>query len=223
MSKALIRKVSTKLAKRHGTPSLSNKRHLVSELVFIVLSARTRGREHEKAYRRIRRRFRTWTAAMNAPLRDLQREIAPAGLERVKAAQIKGLLRKIQADFGTLESKRLHGLKNSDVEDYLTSLPGVGLKTARCVLMYALDRDVFPVDTHCLRLFENLGLVKPGLRLESAQEPLQDLVPPDIRRSLHINAVAHGRETCIPGAPKCHICVLATVCRSPAKRLIRKP
>jgi endonuclease III len=91
-------------------------------------------------------------------------------------------------------------------------LPGVGVKTARCVMLYSLDRKVFPVDTHSIRLFENLGIISSPLRFEYAQDPLQQLVPLDLRYSLHVNAVAHGRETCVPRAPKCDVCPIADLC-----------
>jgi len=100
------------------------------------------------------------------------------------------------------------------LEAYLTDLPGVGLKTARCVMMYALDRSVFPVDTHCMRLFVNLGLLERRMRFEYAQDLLQDRVPEEIRRTLHVNTVAHGRETCVPRSEQCHRCVIADLCRN---------
>ena len=84
-------------------------------------------------------------------------------------------------------------MTDAPLEAYLAALPGVGLKTARCVMMYSLDRAVFPVDTHCMRLFEHLGIIEGRMRFEYAQDPLQDMVPPRIRRSLHVNAVALGR------------------------------
>lgn len=102
---------------------------------------------------------------------------------------------------------------NTDaLEAYLAGLPGVGLKTARCVMMYALDRAVFPVDTHCMRLFVNLGLMEGRMRFEYAQDLLQDAVPAEIRKPLHVNAVAHGRETCIPRFERCDRCVIADLC-----------
>jgi endonuclease-3 len=209
---ALLRDVDRLLADRYGTPRLGNKHHPVSELVFIILSARTRGREHESAYRRLRRRFRTWEAVRDARTSDVERTIRDAGLSVIKAHQIKGLLRRLTADFGGLTGAGLRRLDTPALERYLATLPGVGVKTARCVMLYALDRPVFPVDTHCMRLFENLGLIAGRMRFEYAQEPLQEMVPDDIRYSLHVNAVAHGRATCIPSAPRCGECPITGLC-----------
>ncbi len=211
---SLLRSVNALLVKRYGTPRLGNKRHPVSELVFIILSARTRGEDHEATYRRLRQKFSTWEEVRDARLRDIERVIHDAGLSRVKAKQIKALLQRLNEDLGDLAGTGLRRLDSPALERYLASLPGVGVKTARCVMLYSLDRKVFPVDTHCMRLFDNLGLIQGRMRFEYAQEPLQALVPPEIRYPLHVNAVAHGRETCIPGAERCDECPIRTLCRN---------
>jgi endonuclease III len=138
--------------------------------------------------------------------------IRDAGLSWVKARQIKALLRRLTKDFGSLSLAPLRKMNTDVLEAYLAGLPGVGLKTARCVMMYSFDRPVFPVDTHCMRLFVNLGLMGGRLRFEYAQGPLQAAVPVDIRRTLHVNAVAHGRETCIPRFERCGRCVISHLC-----------
>jgi len=211
---SILRDANVRLEDRYGTPRLGNKRHPVSELVFIVLSARTRGRHHEQVYRELRRRYRTWEAVRDAPLRAIERTIRDAGLSRVKARQIKSLLARLTADFGSLSPRPLRQMTTEALEAYLAELPGVGLKTARCVMMYALDRSVFPVDTHCMRLFVNLGLIEGRMRFEYAQDLLQNAVPVDIRKTLHVNAVAHGRETCAPRQERCGQCVIADMCRN---------
>ena len=211
-SASVLREANRLLEARYGTPRLGNKRHAVSELVFIILSARTRGRHHEKIYRDLRRRFPTWEAVRDAPIREIESVIRDAGLSRIKARQIKTLLGQLTRDFGSLSPTRLARMDSETLEAYLADLPGVGLKTARCVMMYALDRDVFPVDTHCMRLFVNLGLIEGRMRFEYAQDVLQDVVPVEIRKTLHVNAVAHGRETCVPRLEQCERCVIAELC-----------
>ncbi len=211
------------LAARYGTPRLGNKREPVSEIVFIILSARTRGTEHQAAFRRLRKEFGTWAAVRDAPLRRIQQAIQKAGLSRIKARQIREVLRRVTRDFGRLSSAPLRRLDDASLEHYLSSLPGLGIKSARCVMLYSLDRKVFPVDTHCMRLFENLGIIGSPLRFEYGQDPLQNLVPLDLRYSLHVNAVAHGRETCIPGAPHCESCVIAHLCVNRLPRSRRVP
>ena len=208
----LLRLADRLLAACYGTPRLNNKRHPVSELIFIILSARTQGQNHETTYRRLRRRFRTWEVVRDTNVANIKEVIEDAGLGRIKARQIQRLLRQITADFGTLNGAALRRMDTPSLERYLTTLPGVGLKTARCTMLYALDRAVFPVDTHCMRLFENLGLIPGRMRFEYAQDPLQAVVPEDLRYSLHVNAVAHGRARCIPVAPKCDSCPIRGLC-----------
>jgi endonuclease III len=207
-----LREAERLLSARYGTPRLGNKRDPISEIVFIILSARTRGSEHEAAYRRLRARFRTWAEVRDAPLLEIRQMIQTAGLSRIKALQIRGALRQLTKDLGGLSAASLRQLDDSSLEAYLTSLPGVGMKTARCVLLYSFDREVFPVDCNSMRLFENLGIISSPLRFEYAQDPLQCLVPSELRYSLHVNAVAHGRQTCIPGAPNCRVCPIVHLC-----------
>ena len=203
------------LSAAYRTPRLGNKRHPVSELIFIILSARTRANEHEAAFRRLRRQFHTWKRVRDAPVQELQHAIRSAGLSRIKARQIQALLRRLTDDFRSLSGHALRSMPTTDLEEYLLSLPGVGLKTARCVMLYSLDREVFPVDTHCMRLFHNLGLTPRRMRFERAQGPLQSLVPTSIRYSLHVNTVAHGRRTCLPRAPRCGTCPIRSICQHP--------
>lgn len=211
-SESVLRRAGELLAKRYGTPRLGNKRNPISELVFIILSARTGVREHETAYRRLRRRFPTWPSVRDAALADIRNEIRDAGLSQLKARQIRGALRKIDRDFGVLSLGSLRKMDVASMERYLTSLPGVGVKTARCVMLYSLEQSVFPADTHCIRLFCNLGVLGASLRFEYAQEPLQRIVPADLRYSLHVNAVAHGRLVCRPRAPRCDECAIRHLC-----------
>ena len=208
----LLRRAERLLARRYGTPRLGNKRNPISELIFIILSARTQGPNHEAIYRRLRRAFGSWEAVRDASTATIERTIRDAGLSRIKAVQIKLLLQKITTDFGSLTAVPFRRMDDRELEQYLTSLPGVGLKTARCVMLYSLDRRVFPVDTHCMRLFENLGIIPRRMRFEYAQDPLQARVPEKLRYSLHVHAVAHGRETCVAAAPKCGSCPIRSIC-----------
>lgn len=214
-SERLLRQVDRLLARRYGSPFLGNKRNPISELVYIILSARTRGAEHEAIYCRLRRTFRTWEVVRDAPISAIERVIHDAGLSRIKARQIKALLQQLSADLGGLSGRTLCRLETPILERYLASLPGVGVKTARCVMLYSFDRAVFPVDTHCLRLFQNIGLIQERIRFEYAQDRLQSLVPTDIRFSLHVNTVSHGRKTCLPSAPKCGACPIRSLCCAP--------
>jgi endonuclease III len=136
-------------------------------------------------------------------------------LSKKKATQIKGAMRNILADTGKLSLAFLSQWDDERVEDYLTSLPGIGVKSARCIMMYSLGRKVFPVDTHAWRVCRRLGLTpqvpKPT---PSMEKDLEAKIPVDLRYTLHVNLVSHGRETCTTYWPKCDKCVLADICPS---------
>jgi endonuclease III len=211
-ARRLIRRVERELRAKYGAPTLGNKKNLVSELVYIILSARTAKPGYVRAYNALRRRFGSWEAVRDATRSEVGSILRPAGLSRTKTAQIQGALKRISKDFGTLSGRPLKRLPDRALERYLSGLPGVGLKTARCVMMYAADRQVFPADTHCIRLFYNLGLLRSRPRMEDAQDLLQQLVPPAIRKSLHVAAVAHGQLTCVPNRPRCERCPIRELC-----------
>jgi len=105
-----------------------------------------------------------------------------------------------------------HLLTAEEAEAYLTSLPGVGIKTAKCVLMYSLGREVLPVDTHVLRVATRLDLVNPDTTRSQAHRLLEAEIPPKDRYAFHVNALAHGRAVCKAREPDCPSCPLKAEC-----------
>jgi endonuclease III len=208
----LVRSIEERLRERYQSPRLGNPEDPLDDLVFILLSGRTRGVVHEGIYGELKYRFPDWSSALVAGVEGVARVIERAGLGRKKAEQIVRLLGELQSRFGRPTLAPLTDMSDAEAEALLTSLPGVGVKTARCVLMYTLDRRLFPVDAHALRILGYFGLVSPDVRQEYAQDPLQDVVPEELRYSLHVNLVAHGRETCLPARPRCADCCLRLVC-----------
>jgi endonuclease III len=144
--------------------------------------------------------------------------INDAGLSRQKAPRIRAVLDTVARDFGSLSLEGLRVRSDADVEAYLTGLPGVGTKTAKCIMMYSLHRLVLPVDTHVWRLGRRLRLVAPELSYEKAQTALEQAVRPEDRFSFHVNGVAHGRAVCRAIRPRCEQCVLRARCPSSSTR-----
>lgn len=145
------------------------------------------------------------------PVSDFQALIKDAGLSGQKAPRIRAILSTLKQDFGSISLDHLTELDDNSAQEYLLSLPGVGTKTAKCVLMYSLGRSALPVDTHVWRVSRRLGLTdedSPG----RIHEALEDVVPPDLRYSFHVNSVAHGRQTCLALHPRCGSCVLKRMC-----------
>jgi len=204
--------VAKRLRSFYPDSDLGNKNSPLNELAFIVLSGQTDEKLCQVAYRQFKRAFPTWQGVADAPLRKLENPIRRAGLSHQKARYIKAIALKLRRDFGAVTLRGLPQLSTSKAEKYLCSLPGVGIKSARCVLLYSLSRPVFPADIHCLRVMQRLGWIEPGWRRgESVADEAQALIPPRLRRLLHIRFVQHGRLLC--GArPRCGVCPLNNCC-----------
>jgi endonuclease-3 len=206
--------VATILARRYGPPTrLRNRRDPLEELIFIVLSGRTEEYNYVRTYRSLRRRYRTWTSLRRASVDDIATTIQLGGLAYVKARQIRAILERLERD-GHPDLCFLDGLPTGDALRYLSSLPGVGPKTARCVLLFSLDRPVLPVDTHVWRVSGRLGFTNAGHRQPRVleQERLEASVPASLRLGLHVQLLRHGRETCRSHDPLCLTCPLSARC-----------
>jgi DNA-cytosine methyltransferase len=207
----------------HGSPNLNNKANPLDELFFILLSLKTSHRTYEDTYRRFRKRFHPWSKLLRATPVAVERYIKRGGLGSIRARAFIDIARRLQKDFGEVSLRSLKGMTDGEVDDYLRSLPGIGIKTARCVAMYALGRDVTPVDTHTYRVGVRLGIVPPARSLAASHQHFDEMVPPGLAHSLHTNFVAHGRNVCVDPVPRCNECPVSDLChyhaRSPKSKL----
>ena len=152
---------------------------------------------------------------MAAPVEEVAAAIKSGGLANIKAVRIKQILREVERREGEVSLEHLLDLPNEDIEDYLISLPGVGPKSAACVLIFStLARQAFPVDTHVHRVVRRLGWVEPKTSAESAHLVLTPVIPEGIRYELHRRFIAHGRTTCKAPIPLCSECVLFDLCEA---------
>jgi len=201
----IVRRVCEALDEAYGRPRLGNPRRPLDDLVYIILSNKTSADMARHVYRRLRQRFRTWDAVLSSRPSVLRSLLKPAGLSRVKSRQIRSALQKIRRDFGTCDLGKLRGYPQSETLDYLTSLPGVSHKVAKCVMMYTLGADVLPVDSHVHRVATRLGWTCRK-RADQCQAELEALVPPKRRYAFHVDCIAHGRSVCRPKNPACERC-----------------
>lgn len=213
-NKIRIDLIVERLHERYGSPDHNNKEDGVDELVFILLANMTRHQAFNRAYDQLKERFGDWDELLTAPLAEIRRCIETAGLENRRAKMLVSVLTKIKSDHGTISLKSLKSRDDAEAIRYLCSLPGVGEKTARCVLMYAYNRHVLPVDTHTHRISERLGLVPKGTKRTKIHLELESAIPPGHRYSFHTNAVSLGRELCLTNNPKCDRCPLSKLCIS---------
>lgn len=216
-------RIAERLGREYGLPRLRNRRDPLDELIFIILSAQTEEYNYLRTYRALRRRYRSWDAVLVAGESKVFESIRRGGLGRKKARQICLLLAALRDLYGRLSLDFLASMTNEAAEEALLSLPGVGRKTAKCVLMYALDREVLPVDTHvwrlCARLLGADGISpKPSDKVKVA---LEAAVPSQHRYGVHVGLVLHGRSVCHAINPACQGCFLRDLCRSNGTRPIQ--
>lgn len=204
------------LSARYGSPAHFNKRNPLDELIFIVCSLQTNEDLYRRTYANLRAAFPRFEDLWNADEARLAAVLVDGGLSNQKAHHLRQLFDAIAERFGRLTLAPLGRMPDAEAEQVLTSLPGVGKKTARCVLMYSLGRKVFPVDTNCWRICRRLGWIRPTRPDRSCgprdMDRLQSKVSPPLRFSLHVNMVALGRYCCTPRRPKCVECPVRDLC-----------
>jgi endonuclease-3 len=160
----------------------------------------------------MRARFPTWEAVRTAPEGDLAASIRSGGLANLKARRIKRCLDAIVERFGGLDLSVLASADLDEARARLRELPGVGPKTAACVLLFSLGRPAIPVDTHVHRVSRRLGLIGPKTSAEAAHAALERVVPPEDAYAFHVGLVTHGRRVCRAGRPLCSLCPLTDLC-----------
>lgn len=212
-------RIATILHDTYGSPHHSNKEDPLDELVFILLSQMTTGPSFNRVYDRLKAAYPTWDMLTNISIAKLRSIIKDAGLSWQKAPRIKKIISKLKVDFGSVTLLPLTMMTDVEAEHYLQTLPGVGVKTAKCVLMYSLSRTVLPADTHVRRVAQRLGLIKDGMPTGKLHDALESVVAPSDRYSFHVNGLAHGRAVCTALRPKCTECPIRSLCVYPGKGL----
>jgi endonuclease III len=212
--RSFVRRVEVVLRREYGDPKLSPARSLLGQLIETILSQNTTDTNSGRAFRELRRQFPCWDDVLAAPTAEVARAIRSAGLANTKAPRIQTILRRIRNERGRLSLAHLRRMKDAEAMDWLLSLSGVGPKTAACVLLFGMGRDVFPVDTHIHRICRRLGIVSHFTSAEKTQEQMAGAIPRGRALALHINLIRHGRRVCGAQRPRCGGCVLAAMCLS---------
>jgi endonuclease III len=186
----------------------------VDELLMTVLSQHTSDLNTARAFGSLKRRFPNWRSVRDADPAEVADAIRSGGLADTKSIRIQRILDEIEQREGKIDLRRLNELDDKEVESYLVSLPGVGPKTAACVLLFSMGRDAFPVDTHVHRVARRLGLIPAKATAEQAHRLLQPGIAPELRYEFHMQLIRHGREVCKAARPMCSECVLFDLCAS---------
>jgi endonuclease III len=193
-----------------------NKKNPLDELLFILCSVKRSETVYLRAFKSLKQAFPTYRSLNEASVNEMTKGILWGGMQNQKTRQLNGILTVLVDSFGKPTLAPLSKMSDSDCEKFLCSLPGIGKKVARCVMMYSLGREVFPVDSHCWRVSKRLGWISSVGKNETCtstdMDKLQELIPPKLRLSLHVNILSFGREVCSGRAPKCHICFIRKYC-----------
>jgi endonuclease-3 len=209
-----VREIHRRLNQAHGPLDPPRRLEPLEELVLTILSQNTSDVNRDRAFIAMRRRYPTWEALAGARVAELTEVIRPGGLANTKAPRLLAVLAEIRERDGGFDLSWMRVAPDEDVEAYLTSLPGVGPKTAACVLAFSLGRPALPVDTHVHRVALRLGLIPAGMAAGPAHGRLADVVPPPLRVPLHVGLIRHGRDVCRAGRPRCEACMLQDLCPS---------
>ena len=204
--------IRNRLRELYGRPVNEPHGHPIAELVRTILSQNTNDLNRDVAYDRLRAALPTWVDVRDAPVSAVEEAIRPGGLSQTKAPRIQEVLRRLPHDPNnepTLDW--LTEAERDEAIEFLTELPGVGRKTAACVMIFALGRPEIPVDTHVFRVGGRLGLFPERASFELAHDEMLRITPPEDAYEFHINLITHGRRVCRP-RPRCEECALRRMC-----------
>jgi endonuclease-3 len=214
----LLEKVFNTLEREYGVPDTGSLDDPLEVLIRTILSQNTTDRNRDLAYRELRRRFPRWEDILDADQEEIAEAIKVGGLGQQKAGRIKEILQWVQGQWGRMTLAPLCAMEQSEALGILLTLKGVGPKTANCVLAFGCGRDVFPVDTHILRVTKRLGLIPAQATAEKAHGLLAPLVPPGKAIPLHLNLIRYGREQCKARQPQCGSCLVPELCTLPLEQ-----
>jgi endonuclease-3 len=207
-----VRTIERRLRKRFGPLEPPRRTDPLEELILTVLSQHTSDLNAGRAFEALRDAFPSWEDVVRANPERVADVIRSGGLANTKAPRIQQILREIRERQGRYDLSFLRRRTDEEAREYLTSLPGVGPKTAAVVMSFSLGRAAMPVDTHVHRVSGRLGLIPPKTSADKAHRLLEDLVPPELRTSLHVGLIQLGREICKAGRPRCEECPLVDLC-----------
>jgi endonuclease-3 len=200
------------LSAMYGRPEWRPHGDAMTELVLTILSQNTSDTNSGRAFMKLVARYPAWEALMAAGPEEIEREIRVGGLATTKAPRIKAILEDVWRQRGSFDLSFLGERPMSEAKAWLRSLPGVGPKTAACVLMFALGRPALPVDTHVQRVAQRLGLVPAKTGAAEAHDLLEGMLSPEEVYPFHVSLINHGRRLCRAQRPLCGECPLRERC-----------
>ena len=209
-----IGEVSEILEQEYGPLEWHSYQDPIDVLIGTILSQNTSDANSGRAFASLKASFDSWEAVASAPAEHIAQTIKSGGLYQIKAARIKQVLEQIEKEQGHISLDFLNSKTMAEAKDYLMRLPGVGHKTASCVLLFSLGKPSLPVDTHVFRVAKRLGLIDSRASIEKAHSLLQEQISPSKVYQFHIHMIEHGRQICHARQPRCNRCILRGACPS---------
>ena len=210
--KKKVRDINDILERELGIPERGTDRNPLDSLINTILSQNTNDKNRDRAYSTLRERFPSWEDVLAADAEDVADAIRVGGLANQKSVRIKNVLAWIKDTYGQLNIDFVCDMEPAEAIKTFTKLKGIGLKTMNVMLCFACGRDVFPVDTHILRITRRLGIVPANASADKAHEIIGQLFPKGKAFSLHINLINFGRTICHARKPECRDCPLIEHC-----------
>ena len=218
-TKEKIQKINILLVEYFGIPKRPKRLpNPVDTLIATILSQNTNDKNSYQAYQNLKQKYKTWNVVAEVSRPQLEKVIRVVGLGKQKSAAIKSFLSSLQKKTGKIDLNHIKKMNDIDIMTELTSIKGIGVKTASCVLLFSLDRNVCPVDTHVHRTLNRIGVVKTN-KPEKTFEKINKYISEGIAHQFHTNLINLGREICKPANPLCSICPLMKECKFKFKNL----
>ncbi|MFZ0455405.1 MAG: endonuclease III [Ignavibacteriaceae bacterium] len=216
--KRKISVINKKLVQRFGVPERRETSDPVDMLIATILSQNTNDKNSYRAFRNLKDKYDNWEKIAEEPRIKIEKQIKIAGLGKQKSAAIKNFLSSVKKENGKVSLKYLKDFSNDEILSELTKYDGVGVKTASCVLLFSLKRNICPVDTHVHRTLNRIGIVNTKTP-DKTFLAIKDKIPEGIAHSFHTNLIRLGREICKPAKPNCSVCPLLKICSYDNKNL----
>lgn len=215
--KKKVRRVALLLERKYGIPRREKRVDPLDILIQTILSQNTNDLNRNRAHERLRNQFPLWDDVLRAKRKAVISAVRPGGLAVQKARTIQEILRWIQKREGRLSLSFLKKMESEEIERLIGGLKGVGPKTVHCLLLFGLERDAFPVDTHILRIGKRVGFISETTDATKAHRWMAPLIPKGKSLSLHLNLIRFGRLVCKAKNPRCTDCLLAEECHHPSQ------
>lgn len=220
--KKIIKEINKKLISYFGVPPKNQfPPDPVEMLIATILSQNTNDNNSFRAYKELKQKYPEWMQAMNATVTSIEKVIKVAGLGKQKSKAIKSFLKSIYEKRGKISLDYMNGMKEEEIIKELTAFNGIGVKTASCVLLFSMERNVCPVDTHVHRTLNRIGIVKTSSP-EKTFHLINQHIPDCTAHSFHTNLIRLGREICKPARPACSVCPIEKLCNYEAKQYDKK-